>query len=771
MSQPAYFVDHKRGEVNELKALLRNIKVDRDPAKKREVVKKVIAYMTLGIDVSKIFSEMVMAASTKDLVQKKMVYQYLCSYAHQKANLALLVINTLQKDCGDEDPMVRGLALRSLSSLRVPNLVEYAMPFIRKALVDNSGYVRKTAVMAVDKLFRVFPNTIKDSDLVDILYNMLRDKDAMVVANALHTLNEVLASEGGMALNSAIVMHLLNRMRDFNEWQQCVLLDLVAHYTPASQNEMFDIMNLLEERLKHSNSAVVLGTTKIFLHFTRELPRVHEEVYKRLKAPLLTLASGGSNELNYVVLSHVKILVERQPAVFADAFKDFFCRFNDTVPVKKLKLAILTMLATEKNMSELINELAEYVSDSDSDLSRSAVAAIGKIALSLEPAADEAIEHLLSFLDLNHDYITAQTCIVVKDLLRKYPERYEEVIPAVQKCLKSVDDVDGKVAVLWMVGEYGESIPEAPYLLETLVSAYAEDDAATAVRMELLTSVMKLFFKRPPEMQKTLGRLLKMAVEDVNRVGVRDRALMFYRLLRLDVHEASRVVNCPKVIVDAFADSEDTELKERIFREFNSLSVVYELPRERFLDDAKNRDLGIVVSADFDTVEDPDKEEKEQAPAREALVSPSERAPSPAGPAPSQQQPVVDLLGMGDLGFGASSPSSAPKLAPQVFQAQWGSLPESGSKTFSLKQASTAVGPVIERSLAARHINTMASGTVNQTIKFYFYAMATDNSLLLVEALLELTSGQMHAKLKTQQAASQVEAFWNVMKDALAALL
>lgn len=72
MSQPPqFFVDHKRGEVNEIKAILRNPKAIKDPAKKREVIKKVIAYMTLGIDVSRIFGEMIMAANTKDLVQKK----------------------------------------------------------------------------------------------------------------------------------------------------------------------------------------------------------------------------------------------------------------------------------------------------------------------------------------------------------------------------------------------------------------------------------------------------------------------------------------------------------------------------------------------------------------------------------------------------------------------------------------------------------------------------------------------------------------------------
>ena len=35
--------------------------VERDPKRKRDVIKKVIAYMTLGIDVSRLFTEMVRA--------------------------------------------------------------------------------------------------------------------------------------------------------------------------------------------------------------------------------------------------------------------------------------------------------------------------------------------------------------------------------------------------------------------------------------------------------------------------------------------------------------------------------------------------------------------------------------------------------------------------------------------------------------------------------------------------------------------------------------
>ena len=38
--------------------------------------------------------------------------RYICTYAPVHPELSLLAINTLQKDCRDEDPMTRGLALR-----------------------------------------------------------------------------------------------------------------------------------------------------------------------------------------------------------------------------------------------------------------------------------------------------------------------------------------------------------------------------------------------------------------------------------------------------------------------------------------------------------------------------------------------------------------------------------------------------------------------------------------------------------------------------------
>ena len=48
--------------------------------------------------------------------------------------------------------MVRGLALRSLSSLRMESIMEYIQQPIQKSLTDISPYVRKNGILAILKV-------------------------------------------------------------------------------------------------------------------------------------------------------------------------------------------------------------------------------------------------------------------------------------------------------------------------------------------------------------------------------------------------------------------------------------------------------------------------------------------------------------------------------------------------------------------------------------------------------------------------------------------
>eukprot|EP00493_Phyllostaurus_siculus_P015969 UN16214 len=59
----------------------------------------------------------------------------------------------------------------------------------------------------------------------------------------------------------------------------------------------------------------------------------------------------------------------------------------------------------------------------------------------------EAMEHLLSFLNLSNEAIVAEALVSIKDVLRKYPD-VENVLPALRDALKTVTEEKAKVAVI-----------------------------------------------------------------------------------------------------------------------------------------------------------------------------------------------------------------------------------------------------------------------------------------------------------------------------------
>ena len=56
-----------------------------------------------------------------------------------------------------------------------------------------------------------------------------------------------------------------------------------------------------------------------------------------------------------------------------------------------------------------------------------------------------------------------------------------------------------------------QNLPNTPYVLEELVDNVCEE-ASSTVKLQLLSAVMKMFMKRPPECQEMLGRLLEHAI-------------------------------------------------------------------------------------------------------------------------------------------------------------------------------------------------------------------------------------------------------------------
>src|SRR5260221_413567 len=132
-------------EREKLEAMKRLIAVSVSPPPYSSPVTQSEGYQMIskGRNVSEYFAQVVKNVASPSLEVRKLVYIYLLRYAEAEPDLALLSINTFQRDLADSSPLIRAMALRVLSGIRVPSIASLVLLAIKKCAADTSPYVRK----------------------------------------------------------------------------------------------------------------------------------------------------------------------------------------------------------------------------------------------------------------------------------------------------------------------------------------------------------------------------------------------------------------------------------------------------------------------------------------------------------------------------------------------------------------------------------------------------------------------------------------------------
>ncbi|KAI5930312.1 AP-2 complex subunit beta [Manis javanica] len=187
MTDSKYFTTNKKGEIFELKAELNNEKKE----KRKEAVKKVIAAMTVGKDVSSLFPDVVNCMQTDNLELKKLVYLYLMNYAKSQPDMAIMAVNSFVKDCEDPSPLIRALAVRTMGCIRVDKITEYLCEPLRKCLKDEDPYVRKTAAVCMAKLHDINAQMVEDQGFLDSVRDLIADSNPMRFFSQICEINQI----------------------------------------------------------------------------------------------------------------------------------------------------------------------------------------------------------------------------------------------------------------------------------------------------------------------------------------------------------------------------------------------------------------------------------------------------------------------------------------------------------------------------------------------------------------------------------------------------
>ncbi|POW20671.1 hypothetical protein PSHT_03247 [Puccinia striiformis] len=584
MSQDAKLFS--RGKVQELRAELQNDKKDKGFQRKKNTLKKIVANMTMGNDMAPLFPDIVQCMGIQVLEIKKMVYLYLTNYSRSKPDLVKFTMDGFLSDSHDRNPLIRALAIRTMSYISVPAVHRALLDPLRHALKDADPYVRKTAAICVAKLFTHDRKLVEKEQFVNSLRDLLADSNPTVIANAVAALTEISEKSENiqLRLNLVIANKLLSALNECSEWGQTYIIEALMYYVPEQSADAEILAERLVARLQHSNSAVVLTTIKVMMYLMNYMssPEIMGTLCKRISASL-------SYEVQYIALRNILLIIQRRPAVLKNQVKVFFCKYNDPIYVKLAKLEIIYRLANDGNYEQVLTELAEYASEVDVDFVRKAVRSIGRLAIKIPFASDRCISVLLDLVATKINYVVQEAIVVIKDIFRKYPNQYEGIIGSLCQNLDALDTPEAKASMIWIIGQYADRIENSDELLEDFVFTFLEEPVE--VQLALLTATIKLFLKRPTAGAELVPKILKWATEQVDNPDLRDRGFIYWRLLSTNPAAAKHIVMADKPSISTESESLDPAVLDRLLLQTGTLSSVYHRSPEIFIRHTKPKYL------------------------------------------------------------------------------------------------------------------------------------------------------------------------------------
>ena len=582
----------------------------------RHGLQEVLTQLSLGVDVSPLLGSVVMATEAHDIPCKRMVYTIMTSIARKDPDTTILITNTLLKDCSSDNPIVRGMALRAICDIEVSTLSDDLPKIISLGLADSNPYVRRMAVLATIHLHKTFPDVIKTKGIVNRLYELLRDRDPQIICNSLFALSAILKEEGGISFNSKLIHHLVNTLSKFSEWAQSEALQVISQYQPETDKERFDLMNIIDQFLSSSAASVLVAATKVLIGLTNEKVELQKQVVGRIIPKYITHIQSNSAEVQYSLIKHLAVLARRYPATFRPHIPHFYVAFNDTHYVAKAKFELLTLITDEAFSREVVETTSRYILLEKPFTAENGIQLLRNLALQIPKSVSFVINKMRLFFDMKRKNLINHCLFILPDLMRRIPTSLAELVSLLPREPPAELSGPALASYAWILGEYGDRVPDSVYCLEHLMIKFWTDkksennnnetlpsshDEQSMMKISIMTSLAKLLFVSPGEARPVLAASLNLGVKD-NHPGVRAKALFLYKLIRTSLDSARSALINNKNCQDIFVEDANVENLDMVFDEYNTFSVIYDMPQADW--DTKPEEIQLEIQEEEDKQEE-----------------------------------------------------------------------------------------------------------------------------------------------------------------------
>lgn len=494
-----------------------------------------IKHMSKGNNAQEFFADVIKNIASSNVEIRKLVYVFLVRYADHEPDLALLSINTIQKSLMDENPVIRSLAMRVISGIRVLSIVQIVCLGIKKCSSDPSPIVRRAAAAAISKCYDL--DYSNGPQLLDILQKLIADKNPEVVSAALVTLKKSYPDR--LDVLHSIYRKLCRMLPSLNEWGQAAALDLLVKYArvylprprtlkikksensfyenkedyeefdadddtaePYQQTEsnaltssILDIDSDLEllfisarPLLFSRNSSVVIAAAHTYFYLGNH--QIFEDY--QVAGPVVHLLRNDI-PIQYLTLINIKIMALTRRDSFTPFLKHFFLFPSDIFLISKLKLEILTLLCNPSNISMIVSELKYYsLTSNNQQVIEESIQSLGRCITVSPETSSRILRWLLHQAKSNNPALVSQSLNVIRYIILRDPGSHTPTIARLARLLDQVAVDSAKESIIWLVGEFAATAQDiAPDVLRKCAKNFAKESAK--VRYQIVLLAAKVF--------------------------------------------------------------------------------------------------------------------------------------------------------------------------------------------------------------------------------------------------------------------------------------
>ncbi|TIA94266.1 hypothetical protein E3P81_00173 [Wallemia ichthyophaga] len=479
----------------------------------KHALKRVLVLLSHNRDLSSLFPSIVKLVSSRDLHIKILAYVYLTRYARLCPDLAMLSVNSFQKDSSHQSPLVRAQSIRVLSSISSEEVAPICMLCVKRAATDSNPYVRKAAALAIAKCYELDDSSYDEQK--ELSLKLMRCASSIPIGAAAYAFIKIHPdiddlNENLSALHS-LFRHLVRQLVDCEEWSQLIVLDLLARYSrvflprPLEEDsvdkDMKDLLMGCEYLLSSPNPAVAATASKTLL-------TLGSTTYRSKALKCLMRLRKESPEMSAYVMLTLQLISEKQPESVTPFFQSLFIVKSDTDYTKIIKLNILQNLMKvldDSQLTMLAKELSNHTLDPDTKFAAEVIETIGSLSCASRRASEVAFKTLTDCSTATNKLLSQQSIIQLSNFVPDLLQGSWNLRRLLKRMFNGrVVDDDARATLVWVVSEVVQKPPQnelneldgmsvwkyGPDVLRSCVKGFSEEGSKTQTQILNLAAKM-----------------------------------------------------------------------------------------------------------------------------------------------------------------------------------------------------------------------------------------------------------------------------------------